>query len=101
MDKLTLSVLIPLYREEEYISHRRIKQRIEPILGFKRFEYATVPTGELAHKIRKHEFKTGKLAGRSATVSRIWAAVLAAWIWKFLPERWSAQFTEVCTRSLC
>jgi len=60
--------------------HRRIKQRIGPMLGFKRFDYATVTVSgiELAQKIKKHQFKTGKLAGRSATVPGIWAAVLAA-----------------------
>jgi transposase-like protein len=60
--------------------HRRIKQRIRPMLGFKRFDTAAITiTGiELAEKIRKHQFKSGKLAGRPKTVSGIWAAVLAA-----------------------
>ncbi len=60
--------------------HRRIKQRIGPMLGFKRSDYAVVTISgiELAQKIKKHQFKTGKLAGRSATVPEIWAAVLAA-----------------------
>jgi transposase-like protein len=60
--------------------HRRIKQRVRPMLGFKRFDYAAVTISgiELAQKIKKHQFKTGKLAGRSATVPEIWAAVLAA-----------------------
>ena len=51
-----------------------------PMLGFKRFDYATVTISgiELAQKIKKHQFKTGILTGRSATVSEIWAAVLAA-----------------------
>ena len=60
--------------------HRRIKQRIRPMLGFKRFEAAaiTVSGTELAEKIRKHQFKTGKLPGRPGTAPDIWAAVLAA-----------------------
>ena len=60
--------------------HRRIKQRIRPMLGFKRFDTAAITiTGiELAEKIRKHQFKSGKLAGRPKTMSGIWAAVIAA-----------------------
>ena len=60
--------------------HRRIKQRIRPMLGFKRFEAAVVTiTGiELAEKIKKNQFKIGKLPGRPTTAPEIWAAVLAA-----------------------
>lgn len=59
--------------------HRRIKHRIRPMLGFKRFETAAIAISgiELAAKIRKHQFKTGKLAGRPKTVSDIWATILA------------------------
>jgi hypothetical protein len=32
----------------------------------------------LAEKIRKGQFKTGKLGGRTATVPEIWQAALAA-----------------------
>ncbi len=55
--------------------HRRIKQRIRPMLGFKRFETAAITISgiELAEKIRKHQFKTGKLPGRPKTVPDIWA----------------------------
>jgi IS6 family transposase len=60
--------------------HRRIKHRIRPMLGFKRFETAAITISgiELADKIRKHQFKTGKLAGRPKTAPEIWAAILAA-----------------------
>src|SRR3954454_3848954 len=60
--------------------HRRIKQRIRPMLGFKRFETAAITISgiELAEKIRKHQLKTGKLAGRPKTAPEIWAAILAA-----------------------
>jgi len=60
--------------------HRRIKQRIVPMLGFKRFDTATITISgiELAEKIKKAQFKIGKLASRSATAPAIWAAVLAA-----------------------
>jgi transposase-like protein len=60
--------------------HRRVKQRTGPMLGFKRFDTATITISgiELAEKIKKAQFKTGKLAARSATAPAIWAAVLAA-----------------------
>jgi transposase-like protein len=60
--------------------HRRIKHRIRPMLGFKRFEAAAITISgiELAEKIRKHQFKTGKLSGRPRTAPETWAAILAA-----------------------
>ena len=60
--------------------HRRIKHRIGPMLGFKRFDTAaiTICGIELAAKIRKQQFKIGKLPGRPKTTPGIWAAVLAA-----------------------
>jgi transposase-like protein len=60
--------------------HRRVKRRIRPMLGFKRFETAAVTISgiELAAKIRKQQFKVGKLAGRLAGTPAIWAAVLTA-----------------------
>ena len=60
--------------------HRRVKHRIAPMLGFKRFDTATITiTGiELAEKIKKAQFKIGKLARRSAAAPAIWAAVLAS-----------------------
>ena len=60
--------------------HRRIKHRIGPMLGFKRFDSAAITISgiELAAKIRKHQFKIGKLPGRPKTAPQIWAAVLAA-----------------------
>jgi transposase-like protein len=60
--------------------HRRIKQRIRPMLGFKRFDTATITISgiELAEKIRKQQFKIGNLPGRPVSAPDIWAAVLAA-----------------------
>ena len=60
--------------------HRRVKQRIRPILGFKRFHTAAVTISgiELAAKIRKRQFKIGKLPGRPTTIAAIWAAAIAA-----------------------
>jgi IS6 family transposase len=57
--------------------HRRVKQRIGPMLGFKRFDTAAVTISgiELAAKIRKHQFKVAKLPGRPKTIPAIWAAV--------------------------
>ena len=60
--------------------HRRIKHRIGPMLGFKRFATAAITISgiELAAKIRKQQFKIGKPPGRPKTTPGIWAAVLAA-----------------------
>ena len=51
--------------------HRRVKQRIRPMLGFKRFDNAgvTISGIELAEKIKKGQFKTGKLGGCNATMT--------------------------------
>jgi hypothetical protein len=45
------------------------------MLGFKRFDTASITISgiELAEKIKKSQFKTGKLATRSATTPDIWA----------------------------
>ena len=60
--------------------HRRVKHRIGPMLGFKRFENAVVTISgiELAEKIKKRQFKTGQLGGQMATMSERWNAALAA-----------------------
>jgi transposase-like protein len=59
--------------------HRRIKQRVRPMLGFKRFDTATITISgiELAKKSRKQQFKIGTLPGRPVAAPDIWAAVLA------------------------
>ena len=60
--------------------HRRVKQRIVPMLGFKRFANAAVVIAgiELAEKIKKEQFKTGKLGRARATAPEIWRAALVA-----------------------
>jgi transposase-like protein len=60
--------------------HRRVKQRIRPMLGFKRFDNAAITISgiELAGKIKKRQFKTGKLGIRISTLSELWNAALAA-----------------------
>jgi transposase-like protein len=60
--------------------HRRVKQRIRAMVGLKSFEAAVVTVSgiELAEKIRKRQFKTGKLGGPTATAPEIWQAAIAA-----------------------
>ena len=60
--------------------HRRIKQRVRPMLGFKRFETAAVTIRgiELAEKIKKHQFNLRPQSGKATTAPEMWARVLAA-----------------------
>ena len=60
--------------------HRRVKQRIRPMLGFKRFDNAAVTISgiELAEKIKKEQFRTSKLGGCDATMTELWNAALVA-----------------------
>ena len=60
--------------------HRRIKQRVRPMLGFQRFETAAVTIRgiELAEKIKKQQFNLKPLTAMPTTAPAIWATVLAA-----------------------
>jgi len=60
--------------------HRPIKLRLGPMLGFKRFRRAatTIAGIELMHRIRKGQFKLGKLRVKNKTAPEIWNAVLGA-----------------------
>jgi transposase-like protein len=60
--------------------HRRVKHRLGAMLGLKSFRTAAVVIGgiELAEKIKKGQFKVGKLGGTKATTPDIWRAALAA-----------------------
>jgi transposase-like protein len=60
--------------------HRSIKLRLGPMLGFKTFRRAatTIAGIELIHRIRKGQFKLGKLRIKDKTAPEIWNAVLAA-----------------------
>jgi putative transposase len=60
--------------------HRRVTQRLRAMVGLKSFGAAVLTIGgiELAEKMRKRQFKTGKLGGRTATAPEIWQAALAA-----------------------
>jgi transposase-like protein len=51
-----------------------------PMLGFKNFRRAatTIAGIELIHRIRKGQFKLGKLRIKDKTAPEIWNAVLAA-----------------------
>ena len=75
-----------LVRSSKYLNnlieqdHRRIKQRLRPMLGLKSFQTADIVISgiELAEKIKKGQFKIGKLGGRRAMPQEIWQAALAA-----------------------
>ena len=60
--------------------HRRIKQRLRPMLGLKSFETAAIVISgiELAEKIKKGPFKIGKLGGSRVMRQEGWQAVLTA-----------------------
>jgi transposase-like protein len=61
--------------------HRRVKQRIYPMLGFKRFSNAAVTINgvELVQKIRKSQFNMEKLTSSvKVRAPEMWEAVLAA-----------------------
>jgi len=61
--------------------HRRVKQRIYLMLGFKNFAHAAVTISgiELVQKIRKGQFNTAGLTSEAgARVPQLWHRVLAA-----------------------
>jgi transposase-like protein len=60
--------------------HRRVKQRLYPMLGFKSFTNAAITISgiELAQKIRKGQFDTSAVTMRAVSrVPQVWDAVLA------------------------
>ena len=60
--------------------HRSVKLRLGPMLGLKHFRQAatTIAGIELMHRIRKGQFKLGKLRVKNKTAPEIWNAVLGA-----------------------
>ena len=62
------------------IQFSALKQRLRPMLGLKSFETADIVISgiELAEKIKKGQFKMGKLGGRQTTLPEIWRAMLSA-----------------------
>jgi transposase-like protein len=61
---------------------RSIKLRLGPILGLKRFRSASITIAiagiELIHRVRKGQFKLGRLRIKDNRAPEIWNAVLAA-----------------------
>src|SRR3984893_15441518 len=89
VDKLKTSGILPRgvqVRSCRYMNnvieqdHRRIKQRIRPMLRFKRFETAAVTIRgiELAEKIKKQQFNLKPLTRKATTAPEMWASVLAS-----------------------
>jgi transposase-like protein len=60
--------------------HRRVKQRFRAMVGRKSFRAVAVTISGigLVEKIRKGQFKTGKLGSRRARMPEIWQAAMAA-----------------------
>ena len=60
--------------------HHRVKQRVRPMLGFKRFDHAAVTIAgiELVHQIRKDQFDVSALCCTAPRTPQVWEAVLAA-----------------------
>jgi len=60
--------------------HRHVKQRVRPMLGFKRFDSAgvTIFGIELVHQIKKGQFDVSELYSSTTPSPQVWEAVLAA-----------------------
>jgi transposase-like protein len=89
IDELREAALLPqnvIVRTSKYLNnlieqdHRRVKQRVYPMLGFKRFDNAAVTISgiELAHKFKKGQFDTSSIALSKERARQVWEAVLAA-----------------------
>ena len=72
-----------IVRKSKYLNnlveqdHRRVKQRVHPMPGFKSFADATVTSGgiELVHRIRKGQFDTSSLNQSGVREPQIWELV--------------------------
>jgi len=60
--------------------HRRVKQRVSPMLGFKRFGHATITISgiELIHQIKKNQFDVSAVCSPLTRTPQVWETVLAA-----------------------
>ncbi len=60
--------------------HRRVKKRVQPMLGFQSFENARVVISgiEFAEKIKKRQYDLRRLGGIQASHAEMWQRVLAA-----------------------
>lgn len=88
VNELRESIILPinvLVRTSKYLNnpveqdHRRVKQRVYPMLGFKRFEHAAVAIGgiESAYKIKKEQFDISTAEQTGMRAQQLWEAVLA------------------------
>ena len=60
--------------------HRRVKQRIYPMLGFKRYRNAAVAISgiELVQKIKKRQFDSSAIIEKEMTrLPHVWEAVIS------------------------
>ena len=62
------------------LDHRRVKQRVKPLRGFKRFAHAAITiTGiELVHQIKKGQIDVAALCSPQIRTPQVWDVVLAA-----------------------
>lgn len=60
--------------------HRRVKQRVISMLGFKRFTHAAITIAgiELVHQIKKGQFALSAICPPQVRTPQVWDAVLAA-----------------------
>ena len=60
--------------------HRRVKRRVNPMLGFKSFENARLVIAgiELAQKISKRQYDLRRLGGIDASHAHVWQRLMAA-----------------------
>ena len=60
--------------------HRRVKQRVRPMLGCKRFAHAAITLSgiELIHQIKKGQFDVSGFCSPHVCTPQMWEAVLAA-----------------------
>jgi transposase-like protein len=74
-----------LVRRSKYLNnlieqdHRRVKQRVRPMLGFKRFDYAAITISgiELVHQIKKGQVDVSALCAPHVRTPQVWESVLA------------------------
>ena len=82
-DKLSPQVVVRTSRYLDNLieqDHRRVKQRVYAMLGFKGFDNAAITISgiELAYKIKKRQFDISGLGVDEGKVPQIWEAVLAS-----------------------
>lgn len=60
--------------------HRRVKSRVQPMLGFQSFENARVVISgiEFAQKINKRQYDLRRLGGTQASHAEMWLRAMAA-----------------------